>query len=532
MTENGYPSQNTGGEHARHSRVLNRLGLHPMAHRPPLLGRFWIYAAAAFLLPVVVKLGLPAGESSLDELVWLITLVPAFLLSLHYGLRGAFAALLAGTALFLGVQLALTFTPTSTDLRVTVPIYIAYGALAISVGWLSEQLHDHYRYILELNATRKNQALETLSAGIAHDFNNILTAMVANADLMARDLTEEGAKERRELSDLREAARRGAGMVRNLLAFSRQGMLALRPVALDREVQQRMSLVRRLVPEGIHVTFEAEEGLPPVMADAGAVEGILTNLVTNARDAMPHGGELRIEVERGRLEREHLRQTGWGDPGDYVCLTVRDTGEGMNEEVLARVFDPFFSLKAPGEGSGLGMAMVYGLMKQHRGYIDIQSEPGAGTRAQAYFPVAKDRRAAAPPPKTTRPQGGEETIFLVEDDDAIREAAKRILERYGYTVHTAADGDEAVGRFYEVAPEVDLVLADVVLPGRTGPEFYDAVRRGPADPPVLFMSGYPARTIQARTSLDPGAPFLQKPWTVEELTAAVREVLDAQVPTR
>jgi two-component system, cell cycle sensor histidine kinase and response regulator CckA len=516
----------------RSARLLRALGLHHVAHRPPLTWRFWIYSVTAYLLPIVVLVALPSDGSTLDEVVWLVTLVPAFLLSLHFGLRGAFVALVVGVLLLVGVELFQAMVRTPGDLRITVPIFMAYGALAISVGWLSEQLHEHYGYALESQAAQKTEALGTMTAGIAHDFNNILTAMVANAELMAGALDPADEEVREELGQLRRTARRGAGMVRNLLGFSRRGMLSLRAVDLSQVVEGQRDTMRRLAPEPVGVELESEEGLPAVLADREAVERMLAGIVTNARDAMPFGGRLQIRVERCRLDREHWRRKGWGDPGEYVCLSVADTGTGMDEATLARIFEPFFTGKEPGQGVGLGMAMVYGLMKQHRGFVDVSSEPGHGTTVRLFFPVAKDRVPAPPPERVVEPTGGSETILLVEDDDAIRHAAQRILERAGYTVLVARDGDEAVEMYREHRREVDLVLADVVLPKRSGPDVYRAIHAGSGDPRILFMSGYPANTLRDRTDLDPHLPFLQKPWTVSELTRAVREALDvsAAVP--
>jgi two-component system, cell cycle sensor histidine kinase and response regulator CckA len=514
---------------SRSKRILQLLGLHHVAHRPTVTWRFWVYSITSYLLPVVVLLVLPAHESGLDEVVWLITLVPAFLLSLHFGLRGAFVALVVGTGLLVGVVAIETVVQSPQDLRVTVPIFLAYGALAISVGWLSEQLHEHYGFALEAQAAQKTEALGTMAAGIAHDFNNILTAVVANAELIAAELGPDAEDGRRELEQLKGAARRGAGMVRNMLGFSRRGMLALRPHDLPGLVREQQGPLRKLVPEPIELRIQAEEDLPQVLVDREAVVRVLTSLVTNARDAMPYGGRLDIQVRRCHLDRAHHRRAGWGDPGEYVCLVVADTGIGMDEDTLARIFEPFFTEKEPGQGVGLGMAMVYGLMKQHRGFVDVQSTPGAGTVVRAYFPVAKER---PPAPELNAPAeviGGHETILLVEDDEAIRRAARRILERQGYTVHEALDGDEAVETYRHRRSEIDLILTDVVLPKRSGPDVYRAVSTGPGEPPVLFMSGYPARTLHTSTELDPTLPFLQKPWTVEDLTRAVRQALDEPV---
>jgi signal transduction histidine kinase/CheY-like chemotaxis protein len=509
--------------------LLGTLGLRHMAHRPALSWRFWVYSVTAYLLPVVVLLVFPFEPSSLDELIWLVTLVPAFLLSLHYGLRGAFAALLIGIGLLVIVQLVLVLGTAPGDPRITVPILVAYGALAISVGWLSEELHDHYERALAAESVRKTEALGTMAAGIAHDFNNILTAVVANAELIAAELPDNAESARAELDQLKGAARRGAGIVRNMLGFSRRGMLSLRPLQPKALVEDNLAALRRILPQDTALAFEGEDGLPSILADREAVERILMNLVSNARDALPVGGTITITVGRARLDRDHLRKTGWGDPGEYVSLAVVDDGVGMDEATLTKIFEPFFTGKEPGEGVGLGMAMVYGLMKQHRGYVDVESAPGRGTRVRTYFPVAKDRTAASSLGPRPPREPGAEVILLVEDEEPILLAAKRILEREGYTVLTASDGEEALRIYRENEHEVDLLLTDVVLPKLTGPEVYEALREGGEPPRVLFMSGYPAHTLRANAELDPSLPFLQKPWSVDEFRSAVRRALGATV---
>lgn len=510
------------------SRLLDLFGLHQMAHRPPLSWRFWIYAVTAYLLPVVVHVVFPGEAGSMHEVVWLVTLVPAFLLALHFGLRGAFAALLVGIALLVGMQLLQVVVDTPGDPRVTVPIFIAYGALAVSVGWLSEQLHEHYELALEAQAAKKTEALGTMAAGIAHDFNNILTAVVANAELMAGRLDPDDEAGAQELRQLKGAARRGAGMVRNLLGFSRRGMLDVHPLDLTRSVLDREDLIRRLVPPTVQVRIECDD-VPPVLADGEAVGRMLVSVVTNARDAMPHGGRLDIAVREDRLDRAHFKRRGWGDPGEYVCLSVVDTGDGMDEGTLSRIFEPFFTDKDPGEGVGLGMAMVYGLMKQHRGFVDVESTPEVGTSVRLYFPLAKEHVVVPEVEEPAEPEGGSETILLVEDDGPIRTAARRILERFGYTVLEAVDGIEGEEMFRKHIREVDLVLLDIILPKRMGTELYEVIRTGPGEPRVLFMSGYPAQTVRDTTKLDPTLPFLQKPWTIDDLARAVREALDEEI---
>lgn len=565
------------------AEIRETFGLRPMAHRPPLVWRFWIYAAAAYLMPVVVQLVFPGDPSSMDELVWLLTLVPAFILALHYGLRGAFVALVTGTVLLVAVQIMLALYSTPDDPRVTVPIYIAYGMLAISVGWLSEQLHEHYELALELRARQKTDALGKLAAGLAHDFNNVLNAMTANAELLAADGTGDGEGPPEELTRLKDAAARGAGMVRNLLGLSRTGLLSLRPLDIGRFLDDLRPRLEGMLPENVALDVVTSPDAPVVAGDPEAVEQILVNVVTNAMDAMPLGGRLRVELGTGRLDFEHRKRRGWGDPGEYAVVTVSDTGVGMDAEARRRIFEPFFTSKEVGDGIGLGMAMVYGLMKQHRGYVDVESVEGDGTTVTLYFPVKRarsaerdaadvrilhdlvarrgdeERRAGSPgPPPTDRPptssprpgrpstrrrptdrpmtagnnagETGEDgtgggLILIVEDEDPIRRASGRILERSGYRVETAADGDEALEIYERVRDDISLVLLDVVLPGRTGPEVYEIMRRSGHPPPVLFMSGYPATNLESGVSLDPDLPFLAKPWTMEDLVGAVRDTL-------
>ncbi|MDX1567243.1 MAG: ATP-binding protein [Longimicrobiales bacterium] len=524
-------ARNGGRERGRgpsfRTRLFRTFGLTPMAHRPPLTWRYWIYAATAYLMPVVIQIGLPSDPSSMDELVWLLTLVPAFILSLHYGLRGAFVALLLGTGLFVTVQTTLALYYTSDDPRVTVPIYIAYGMLSISVGWLSEQLHEHYELALELQAKQKTDALGNLAAGLGHEFNNILTAMVANAELIADNAGARSPETREELDQLKAAADKGAGIVRNLLGLSRRGMLTPRPMDLPALLEDLLPTLDRLAGASVEVRVDIEPDVPRIFADQEAVEEILLNLVTNARDAMDPTGTLEIVVAPGTLSRDQFHARGWGDPGRYVRLSVSDTGIGMSEASLNQVFEPFFTTKEPGEGIGLGMAMVYGLMKQHRGYVDVESVPGHGTTVHLYFPVTREPMPSRPEEEEEAPPGGSETILVVEDEEPIRRATEHILKRFGYTVKSAADGAQAVSVYEEFRNEIDLVVCDVLLPELTGPEVYQKIRALPSPPRFLFMSGYPASNLRDRISLDPSLPFLPKPWTVEELLTAVRDVLNS-----
>jgi len=250
------------------------------------------------------------------------------------------------------------------------------------------------------------------------------------------------------------------------------------------------------------------------------------NLVTNARDAMPGGGTLRLAVGNGAIDEDYCRSHGYGVPGEYVVLSVADTGEGMDARTQQHIFEPFFTTKPVGQGTGLGMAMVYGLVKQHGGYINVYSEVGLGTTVRVYFPVASE----APHPKAVAVPGemheGRETILLVEDDPILRRTAKRVLEKFGYTVVTATDGLDALNILHLRTTPTDLIISDVVMPHASGPQLLAKLRESGAAPRILFTSGYAARDVRERTTLDPAVPFLAKPWTIAELLRKVREVLD------
>jgi CheY-like chemotaxis protein len=274
------------------------------------------------------------------------------------------------------------------------------------------------------------------------------------------------------------------------------------------------------------VTVRVSAPETPVNADPGAIEQILMNLVTNAGDAMPAGGRLAIEVGREVVDEEHWRAFGWGRPGEYVTLSVSDTGSGMDEETLRRIFEPFFTTKPVGQGTGLGMSMVYGLMKEHGGFVHVSSEPGRGTIVRAYFPAVAAEAAAAARGPARQARGGAETNLQVEDDDGVRHAAARVLEKFGYTVVTALDGYDALDIMDASATPPDLIISDVVMPRLSGPHLLSKLREAGKEPRMLFTSGYTARDVAGRTQLEPGVAFLAKPWTIAELLRKVREVLD------
>jgi two-component system NtrC family sensor kinase len=367
----------------------------------------------------------------------------------------------------------------------------------------------------QLRQAQKMEAIGQLTGGIAHDFNNLLTIILANIALL-RDLGGPGED---YLHDIQGAARRGGELVRKLLAFGRRERLDLVPLRLDRVAEEFLVPLRRLLPDRVRLRLVPAGLLPAVRADRGAIEQILLNLVTNARDAMPGGGDVEIG-----LEVEQPDPDVPGGAAGCVLLTVRDGGAGMDPVTAARVFEPFFTTKPTGRGSGLGMAMVYGLVQQHGGSVEVKSEPGRGTTVRVWFPATAEDPVDPPAhPAPAAPPGRGETILLAEDEAPLRRAAARILEGLGYRVLVAADGAEALEHFDAHPAEVALVISDVAMPRLNGPDLVDALRSRGVRVPVLFATGYAApRALPA----DGSVRFLEKPWSVQELARAVREALD------
>jgi two-component system, cell cycle sensor histidine kinase and response regulator CckA len=374
----------------------------------------------------------------------------------------------------------------------------------------------------QLRQAQKMEAIGLLTGGMAHDFNNLLTVVLANADLVLEALPEDMHELRDEVGQMIQAATRGSDMVRKLLAFSRREALERRPVVLEALLAETQALLTRLLPSNISVRAEAQPELPGILADPGAVQHMLLNLATNARDAMPSGGTLTM---RGAYEPDAELPDGRMAP--MVTVTVEDTGRGMSEDVLVHLFEPFFTTKAPGDGTGLGMAMIYGLVQQHEGTIRVESTLNVGTRVIIALPLAEFTVPNATPRSSLLVrEGASELILLVEDEEMVRRAGRRILEKHGYRVLQAADGQEAMELLRERGDEIALIVSDVVMPRMGGRELYASLREEGFVMPFLFTSGYTDRMSSDTVALDPNVPVLPKPWTWTELTASVRAALD------
>ncbi len=383
----------------------------------------------------------------------------------------------------------------------------------------------------QLRQAQKMEAVGRLAGGIAHDFNNVLTVVKSFTEFLLEDL--EGTDPRRaDVQEIAKAADRAAGMTRRLLAFSRRQVLQPRPIDLNAVIAGMERMLQRLIGDDVRVTTSLDGALLPVQADPGSIEQVILNLIVNARDAMPSGGSLAIETHNARLDHP---DANWSiQPGPYAMLSIRDTGHGMDAATQARVFEPFFTTKGMGEGTGLGLAMVYGIIKQSRGHVWVSSKAGEGTTFTIYLPqvVAIEPAPIVKPEVVPATTGGGETILLVDDEEALRSAARRALVRAGYRVIPAVDGSDALRVYMEhTATPVALVVTDVVMPGLGGRELVGRLKLMSPSLRVLFVSGYTEEGVRKQGVLQPGTEFLEKPFTPEKLLRKIREILDAPPAT-
>ena len=380
---------------------------------------------------------------------------------------------------------------------------------------------------LQLRQSQKMEAIGQLAGGVAHDFNNLLTIISGYSEMMADGLGPES-PHIGQVKEIQKAADRAAALTRQLLAFGRRQVLAPQVLDLNEVVSNVDKMLRRLIGEDINLVPISGGGLGRVKADAGQIEQIIMNLAVNARDAMPQGGKLTIETADVVLDDTYARKHLAVTPGPYVMLAVSDTGCGMDEATQARIFEPFFTTKPPGKGTGLGLATVYGIVKQSGGNIWMYSEPGKGTTFKVYLPRVDDMVAEVKlsQAKDGDPRGAE-TVLVVEDEETIRSLVRGILEKHGYTVLEANGGVEGLAICQQHPHTIHLVLTDVVMPQLSGPELAGKLASLRPETKVLFMSGYTNKAIGQDGLLDKNTAFIEKPFTPQALARKVREVLDA-----
>jgi nitrogen-specific signal transduction histidine kinase len=391
----------------------------------------------------------------------------------------------------------------------------------LGVGW---DVTDHASLEEQLQQARKMEAIGRLAGGVAHDFNNLLSVILSNVELF-KNAMPEGHPHHSDVMDVESAALRGADLTRQLLAFARKQVVRPRPTHFVDVVRGLEPLLRRLITENISLECTLPGRVAMVEADPSQLEQVVINLAVNARDAMPKGGRLTIQTCDVHLDPEfaasHLQVT----PGDYVMLAVADDGSGMSPEVRAHLFEPFYTTKEVGRGTGLGLATVYGIVTQLGGHISVYSEAETGTCIKVYLPALPAGTAAVVEPADGATHlDGNEVILVVEDDELVRRLARRVLTRHGYTVYEAPDGD--LGEVLAAEHEPDLVLTDMVMPKMGGGELAQRLRARFPRLPIVYMSGYVGHVMPQPDRLTDGADFLQKPFTASGLLAAVRKLLD------
>ncbi len=409
------------------------------------------------------------------------------------------------------------------DVR-TVPVMGANGV--VNVIRVGRDVTEQVKLEDQLRQAQKLDSVGTLAGGIAHDFNNILSAIIGYGQITLMKMGEEN-PHRANIEQMLTAADRAAYLTQGLLAFSRKQLSNRKQVDLNHVISRTGTFLRRIIREDIEFRTQLHTDAVSVMADANQIEQVLMNLATNARDAMPKGGVLAVTTAQIRLDEEFSRRHGYGQAGMYALMTISDSGVGMDEETRLRIFEPFFTTKDVGKGTGLGLAVIYGIIKQHDGFINVYSEPGEGTTFRIYLPlVATDTTAEADIEETVMPAGGSETILLAEDDEMVRKLTQAVLEDFGYRVIVAVDGEDAVGKFMEHKDRIHLLLSDLIMPKKNGREVYDRIREVRPDIRVIFASGYSPDIVRDKASLGSGATIVYKPISPMDLLKQVRKVLD------
>jgi PAS domain S-box-containing protein len=398
------------------------------------------------------------------------------------------------------------------------PLFVAYV----------RDLTERRRLEAQFLQAQKMESVGRLAGGIAHDFNNILTAILGYADLLLEELAD--TPHRPDITEIKRSAERAALLTRQLLAFGRRQILMPQVVDVNALIVDLERMLTRLIGEDIDLSTALSPELRLVHVDPGQMTQAIMNLVVNARDAMPNGGKLTIETRNVHLDESYAAKRPDVAPGEYVRVTVSDTGVGMDADVQAHLFEPFFTTKERGRGTGLGLSTAYGIVRQSGGHIAVYSEPGRGSTFSIYLPPTTEAPTPRPVAAGPAAANGTETILLVEDEEPVRALARRVLAGYGYQVLVAATAEEGRRLWREHGAHIHLLVTDVVLPGASGPELVRALRDDRPDLWVLYTSGYSEAAIVRRGVLDPQTPYLQKPFAATALAVKVREVLDAREP--
>lgn len=379
----------------------------------------------------------------------------------------------------------------------------------------------------ELLQAQKMESIGRFAGGVAHDFNNILSAILGYSDLALSDLPGDHPLAE-TLGIIKDSAVKAAALTGQILAFSRKQVLDKKAVSMNTLIENTAKMLRRMIGEDIVLELKLKSPIMNITADPNSMEQVLMNLAVNARDAMPSGGRLMIETEDVILNEDDSDRGDGIKPGAYVMLSITDTGEGMSPDVQKKIFEPFFTTKEKGKGTGLGLAMIYGIVKQHNGHISVYSEPGNGTTFKIYLPVSEEDVIEEDPNPSDEIPRGKETIMIVDDDASVRRLVVDMLEPLGYRLFGASSGSEAMQILNTFAGDIDLLLTDVIMPGMNGKQLADIFRSMHPGAKVIFMSGYTAEMIDRHGAFPPGVALFQKPLTMKKLAKKLREILDQE----
>jgi two-component system cell cycle sensor histidine kinase/response regulator CckA len=389
---------------------------------------------------------------------------------------------------------------------------------------IAEDVTDRRALEDQFRQAQKMEAVGRLAGGVAHDFNNLLMVISGYAEVVLAELGPHHLLRDKALA-IQQASDRATTLTRQLLAFSRKQLLELKVVDVNAIVSDMERLLRPLIGEDVEFLTSLTNEAAHTRADAGQLEQVLMNLVVNAKDAMSGGGTLTIQTEKIVVDDGHRRGATFIRPGDYVMLSVSDTGMGMDKETQSRIFEPFFTTKEKGKGTGLGLSTVYGIVKQSGGYVMVQSEEGRGTTFHIYLPRVEGVAERHPVPVAHTALGGTETVLLVEDEESVRQLVRETLAAKGYRVVEADNGESGVAVAAKHQGKIDLVITDVVMPGMGGRELVKQLAQTRPETKVLYLSGYTEDAIVSEGTIESGAAFLQKPFTLQNLSRKVREVL-------
>jgi signal transduction histidine kinase len=379
----------------------------------------------------------------------------------------------------------------------------------------------------EVDKLQKFEAIGRLAGGIAHDFNNVLGVIIGWAQI-GREESEPGSKAEQRFLIIEDQGRRAAGLTKQLLAFARQQVLERRNLSLNELITGTNALIATILSEQIGLNLSLADDLSVIYADPTQIEQVILNLCINARDAMPRGGMLTISTANMEISEDLIGDHADAKPGPFVVFSISDTGTGMDAATMAKIFEPFFTTKEVGRGTGLGLATVYGIIKQHNGFITVDSVVGQGTTFRVYLPGGAGKYEVAVPTVNTTRGRGNEVILVAEDHEGLRELAYEALKSDGYELVMATNGEEAVRLFQQRPNEISVVILDVVMPGLCGPEAYVEMSRNHPTLPVIFTTGHSVEVADLEDRIERGARFLQKPYVPQALGQTVREVLDAK----